>query len=78
MSVANSPEIRYFMKSRFRHAVECPTKLMHTGRNEYVDTNSNNEMLQGLAEGGLQIGALAQAIYAKEAMRECALRGNQG
>lgn len=43
---------------------------MYTGRGDYVDTKKTNEMLQGLAEGGFQIGALAQVIYAKEAKRD--------
>lgn len=58
---------RYLTKSRFKLATECPAKLMYTRRDEYVDTNQDNEMLQGLAEGGFQIGALAQLIYAQEA-----------
>jgi hypothetical protein len=61
----------YLTKSRFKLAVECPAKLLYTSRNdEYVDTNLNNDLLKGLAEGGFQIGALAQVLLAQEAVGE--------
>lgn len=59
----------YLTKSRFKLATQCPAKLLYTGRKEYVDANRENELLQGLAEGGFQIGALAQAMLAREAVR---------
>lgn len=61
---------RYLTKSRFKLAVECPAKLNYTGLPEFVDRNDSDEMLRGLAEGGLQIGALAQAFFAREAESE--------
>lgn len=71
----------YLTKSRFKLAVECPAKLMYTGRDEYVDTKKSDEMLQSLAEGGFQIGALAQVIYVDAAAREGIhweeIKGNQ-
>ncbi|WP_127347509.1 DUF2779 domain-containing protein [Pseudidiomarina mangrovi] len=66
MSTAKSNN-RYLSKSRFKLALECPAKLNYTGDKAYVNTNDTNEMLKGLAEGGHQIGKLAQWIYAKQA-----------
>lgn len=62
--------VRYLTKSRFKMAIECPAKLNYTGRPEFINTDESNEMLLGLAEGGYQVGALAQAFYAREAERE--------
>ena len=61
---------RFLTKSRFKMAVECPAKLNYTGHPEFVNTNESSEMLRGLAEGGYQIGALAQAFFSREAKRE--------
>ena len=56
--------IRYLTKSRFKMAVECPTKLFYTGkRTEYADSMEGNEFLAMLAEGGYQVGALAKLRY---------------
>ena len=55
---------RYLTKSRFKIAVECPTKLFYTGkRTEYADSMEGNEFLAMLAEGGYQVGALAKLRY---------------
>lgn len=54
---------RYLTKSRFKLALECPTKLFYTGRPEYVDNASDNSFLAALAEGGYQVGALACAMF---------------
>ena len=55
---------RYLTKSRFKTAVECPTKLFYTGkRKEYADSMADNEFLAMLAEGGYQVGALAKLQY---------------
>lgn len=52
---------RYLTKSRFKLAVECPTKLYYTGkRHEYYDSMSDNDFLAMLAEGGYQVGELAK------------------
>jgi len=48
--MAKSASKKYLTKSRFKLAVECPAKLMYTGRDEYVDTKKSDEMRQGLAE----------------------------
>ena len=55
---------RYLTKSRFKLAVECPTKLFYTGKREvYRDTMAENEFLAMLAEGGYQVGELAKHRY---------------
>ena len=54
----------YLTKSRFSRGVQCPQKLVYEGHPaNYVDQDDNNAMLQGLAEGGHQIGALAQTLF---------------
>jgi hypothetical protein len=60
----------FLTKSRFKLAHECPAKLLYTGRKQYVDLNQDNDLLKGLAEGGFQIGALAQVLHAQEAEGE--------
>lgn len=52
---------RYLTKSRFKLAVECPTKLFYTGKpNEYRDAMKDDEFMAMLADGGYQVGALAK------------------
>ena len=51
-------------KSRFKIAVECPTKLFYVGKqDEYRDAMGENDFLAMLAEGGYQVGALAKLRY---------------
>jgi hypothetical protein len=53
--------MRYLTKSRFKLAVECPTKLFYTGKPKiYRDTKQEDSFLQMLAEGGYQVGELAK------------------
>ncbi len=55
---------RYLTKSRFKQAVECPTKLYYSGNpTEYKDNMADNTFLAMLAEGGYQVGALAKLRY---------------
>lgn len=55
---------RYLTKSRFKLAVDCPTKLFYTGKeDEYTNQNIDDPFLLALAEGGFQIGELAKAYY---------------
>jgi Domain of unknown function(DUF2779) len=55
--------MRYLTKSRFKMAVECPTKLYYTAKAEYANTNNENEFLAMLADGGFQVGELAKLMY---------------
>lgn len=55
---------RYLTKSRFKLAVECPTKLFYSGKGgEYRDSKTVDAFLAMLAEGGYQVGALAKLRY---------------
>lgn len=54
---------RYLTKSRFKLAIECPTKLFYTGKKEYKDTKLEDGFLMALAEGGFQVGELAKLYY---------------
>ena len=55
---------RYLSKSRFKLAMECPTKLYYTGKNEYINQNIEDSFLMALAEGGFQVGDLAKQYFA--------------
>ena len=62
MSVAKK---RYLTKSRFKLALECPTKLYYTGKkDEYADQKIDDSFLKALADGGFQVGELAKAYFA--------------
>ena len=55
---------RYLTKSRFKLAMECPTKLYYTGKDEYINQNIDDSFLLALAEGGFQVGELAKHYFA--------------
>lgn len=55
--------MRYLTKSRFKLALECPTKLFYTCKPEFPDTKVDDPFLEALAEGGFQVGALAKLYY---------------
>ena len=62
MNVQEKP--RYLTKSRFKLALECPTKLYYSKpSNGYFDKNQNNDFLQALADGGNQVGEIAKFKY---------------
>ena len=51
-------------KSLFTTSLECPRKLYYaTHAKEYTNTNSDNDFMRSLAEGGIQVGALARHYY---------------
>ena len=55
---------RYLTKSRFKLAMECPTKLFYTGKSEtYKNIKGENEFLKSLAEGGFQVGKMATLLF---------------
>ncbi|SCW38214.1 DUF2779 domain-containing protein [Mucilaginibacter sp. NFR10] len=54
---------RYLTKSRFKLALECPTKLFYTGNKAYPDQKLNDSFLAALAEGGYQVGELAKCYF---------------
>ena len=52
---------RTLSKSRFKSALECPTKLYYYGKKKkYANQMAENEFLMALAEGGFQVGELAK------------------
>jgi hypothetical protein len=55
---------RYLTKSRYKLALECPTKLFYAGKpDEYADSSSSDPFLMALARGGFQVGALAKCYF---------------
>lgn len=56
--------MRFLTKSRFKMAMDCPTKLYYTAkRKEYADSSQDDPFLQALAEGGFQAGELVKCYY---------------
>ena len=43
---------RYLTKSRFKLALDCPTKLYYTAKDSYANSKNNDTFLEALAEGG--------------------------
>ena len=55
---------RYLTKSRFKLAIECPTKLFYSSRKSiYKDNKQEDSFLRMLADGGFQVGQLAKVIF---------------
>jgi hypothetical protein len=55
---------RYLSKSRFKLGLECPTKLYYQDKPKiYANDKIDDPFLQALADGGFQVGALAQCYY---------------
>ena len=64
VSMNTTVKRRYLTKSRFKLALECPTKLYYAAEsNSYFDKNKDNDFLQALADGGNQVGELAKFKY---------------
>ena len=55
--------MRYLTKSRFKQALECPTKLFYTKKVLYPSSNKGDAFLQSLAEGGFQVEELARMQF---------------
>jgi hypothetical protein len=54
---------RYLTKSRFKAALECPTKLFYYGKPDYANLMNDDDFMQALCEGGYQVGELAKYYY---------------
>ncbi len=55
---------RYLTKSRFKLAVECPTKLFYSAKKlTYKNTKHEDSFLRMLADGGFQVGQLAKILH---------------
>jgi hypothetical protein len=56
--------MKYLTKSRFKMALECPTTLFYTKKEDVYASNSlDDPFLQALANGGFQVGELAKCYY---------------
>ncbi len=56
--------MKYFTKSRFKLALECPSKLYYEKHSsKYANQALGDEFLASLAEGGFQVGELAKLYY---------------
>lgn len=54
---------KHLTKSRFTYCLDCPTKLYYQNNKDYPSTLDNNDFLQSLAKGGIQVGELAKLYY---------------
>ena len=55
---------RYLTKSRYKKALECPTKLYFLDKhNIYANSKLDDPFLEALANGGFQVGSLAKCYY---------------
>ena len=55
---------RYLTKTRFKLAVQCPTKLFYVNKPDlYRNSMDEDSFLAMLAEGGYQVGELAKLMY---------------
>jgi len=54
---------QFLTKSKFVHALDCPTKLYYKQHKEYKSTLEDNDFMRALAEGGLQVGELAKLYF---------------
>ncbi len=61
---------KFLSKSRFSFAVDCPTKLFYTNKEDYPDISLEDTFLEALAKGGFQVGELARCYYAGGEMIE--------
>ncbi len=53
----------YLTKSRFKIALECPTRLYYNDNKEYANKALEDTFLLELANGGFQVGALARCYH---------------
>lgn len=53
----------YLTKSKFKLAFECPTKLFYVDKVDYANQQLDDSFLKALAEGGVQVGSLAQCYH---------------
>ena len=50
-----SAKPRYLTKSRFKSALECPTKLFYYSKSEDAHLMNDDDFMQALCEGGYQV-----------------------
>jgi hypothetical protein len=55
---------RYLTKTRFKLALDCPTKLFYCDKEKnYFNKSLEDPFLKALADGGFQVSVLAQCYY---------------
>ncbi len=55
---------RYLTKSRFKEALDCPTKLFYTNKKDiYANVQIEDTFLKSLAQGGFQVEELSRMYY---------------
>jgi hypothetical protein len=54
---------RYLTKSLFNISRECASRLYYAKRDQYPSVKDEDEFLQSLAEGGMQVGELACMMH---------------
>lgn len=55
---------RYLTKSKFKLAMECPTKLFYSGQAEYANAKIEDSFLKSLAEGmGTALDDFETSVY---------------
>lgn len=54
---------QYLTKSLFTLACSCPTKLFYSYNERYANSSIEDPFLSALADGGFQVGALAQCYF---------------
>jgi hypothetical protein len=59
----NQKHKRYLTKSLFNISRDCASRLYYAKRDEYPSVKDEDEFLQSLAEGGMQVGELACMMY---------------
>jgi hypothetical protein len=57
---------RTLNKTRFKLALECPTKVFYSLDGRYANRKKDDELLEALAKGGYQVGALAKLMFQAE------------
>ncbi|HZI52241.1 MAG TPA: hypothetical protein VFD56_00950, partial [Chitinophagaceae bacterium] len=62
---------KYFTKSLFKTALDCPAKLFYVNKKEqYADESIDDPFLEALAEGGFQVGELAKYLFSEDPVKE--------
>ena len=62
---------RFLTKSRFKLAIECPSKLFYYNKKtEYADAQLDDPFLKALAKGGFQVGELAKYLFCEDPQKE--------
>ena len=56
--------MKYLTKSKFKTALECPTKLYYNQHGDkYANSKLDDPFLEALAKGGFQVGELSKCYY---------------